>query len=129
EQEQAVAKAARELCARLVAPGQFYLVRWGGTRKGAGTFYTRPQLAAPTVRRTLQPLAFDPVRSHIDPATGLEEVAEWVPKPPEAILALKVCDPAMGSGSFLAGALRYLTDALVQSLHHHRLIERDHEGG
>ena len=38
---------------------------------------------------------------------GLEDVVEWSPKTPEAILALKICDPAMGSGSFLAGALRF----------------------
>lgn len=128
EQQKALATAAKQLCTRLVAPGQFYLVRWGGTRKGAGTFYTRPQLAAPTVRRTLQPLAFDPVRSETDPRTGLETVVEWVPKRPEQILALKVCDPAMGSGSFLASALRYLTDALTQSLFHHKLIERGEDG-
>ncbi|KND61379.1 hypothetical protein BVER_04280 [Candidatus Burkholderia verschuerenii] len=110
---------ANTLCARLVAPGEFYLVRWGGTRKGAGTFFTRPSLAEPTVRRTLQPLAYDAVRSEIDARTGLETVVEWTPKTPEQILSIKVCDPAMGSGSFLASALRYLTDALVVSLHRH----------
>ena len=98
-----LAKAAKQLCARLVAPGQFFLVRWGGTRKGAGTFYTRPQLAAPTVRRTLQPLAYDAVRTEVDARTGLDTVVEWVPKRPEAILALKVCDCAMG-GSCLGSA-------------------------
>ncbi len=126
---EALTKAAKQLCARLVAPGQFFLVRWGGTRKGAGTFYTRPQLAAPTVRRTLQPLAFEAVRTEVDERTGLDTVTEWVPKRPEVILALKVCDCAMGSGSFLAGALRYLTDALVASLYHHKLIERAADGG
>ena len=129
EDTEALARTARSLCARQVAPGQFYLVRWGGTRKGAGTFYTRPQLAAPTVRRTLQPLAYEAVRTEVDPRTGLTEVVEWQPKRPEDILALKVCDPAMGSGSFLAGALRYLTDALVASLYHHKLIERADDGG
>lgn len=129
EDAEALAKAARTLCARQVAPGQFYLVRWGGTRKGAGTFYTRPQLAAPTVRRTLQPLAYEAVRTEENPRTGLTEVAEWQPKRPADILALKVCDPAMGSGSFLVGALRYLTDALVASLYHHKLIERADDGG
>ena len=129
EDAEALAKAARSLCARLVAPGQFYLVRWGGTRKGAGTFYTRPQLAAPTVLRALQPLAYEAVRTEVDPRTGLTEVVEWQPKRPEDILSLKVCDPAMGSGSFLAGALRYLTDALVASLYHHKLIERADDGG
>lgn len=129
EDAEALAKAARTLCARQVAPGQFYLVRWGGTRKGAGTFYTRPQLAAPTVRRTLQPLAYEAVRTEEDPRTGLTEVVEWQPKRPADILALKVCDPAMGSGSFLVSALRYLTDALVASLYHHKLIDRADDGG
>jgi len=129
EEQQALEKAGKQLCARMVAPGQFFLVRWGGTRKGAGTFYTRPQLAAPTVRRTLQPLAYEAVRSEIDSRTGLDAVVEWAPKKPEQILALKVCDPAMGSGSFLAGALRYLTEALTQSLFHHKLIERSEDGG
>ena len=129
EDPEALAMAARSLCARQVAPGQFYLVRWGGTRKGAGTFYTRPQLVAPTVRRTLQPLAYEAVRSEVDTVTGLSEVLEWHPRRPETILSLKVCDPAMGSGSFLAGALRYLTDALVASLYHHKLIERAEDGG
>lgn len=129
EEQQALEKAGKQLCVRMVAPGQFFLVRWGGTRKGAGTFYTRPQLAAPTVRRTLQPLAYEAVRSEIDSRTGLDAVVEWAPKMPEQILALKVCDPAMGSGSFLAGALRYLTEALTQSLFHHKLIERSEGGG
>jgi hypothetical protein len=120
--------AGRQLCARFVAPGQFYLVRWGGTRKGAGTFYTRPQLAGPTVRRTLQPMAFKAIRSAVDSRTGIEEVVEWLPRTPEEILDIKVCDPAMGSGSFPVSALRYLTDALVQSLYHHQRIDRRGDG-
>lgn len=116
-------KAAKQLCAKMIAPGEFYLVRWGGTRKGAGTFYTRPQLVAPTVRRTLQPLAYESVKKATDPRTGLEEVTQWEPKTPDEILSLKICDPAMGSGSFLVGALRYLTDALVESLFHHEYVK------
>ena len=76
------ARAGRLLCARLVAPGQFYLVRWGGTRKGAGTFYTRPQLVAPTVRRTLQPLAFEPVSSQVNKETGLTRGHRVAPEAP-----------------------------------------------
>ena len=95
-------------------PGELYLVRWGGTRKGAGTFYTRPQLTQPTVRRTLEPLLTE---------------ADGSPRSPEALLALKVCDPAMGSGSFLVAALRVLTEAVVRSLHAHgRITRRDRVG-
>lgn len=104
--------AARHLIADLKLPGEIYLVRWGGTRKGAGTFYTRPQLTLPTVRRTLDPLVWEGE----DPSRRL--------RPPEALLSLKVCDPAMGSGSFLVAALRVLTEAVVESLHVHGRIER-----
>lgn len=108
--------AARSLIARAVLPDEWYLVRWGGTRKGGGTFYTRPQLAVPTVVRTLRPLAYEAPEG----ADG-----EWKPRPPDEILALKVCDPAMGSGSFLVAALRFLTTALHASLHVHGRI-REH---
>ena len=50
---------ATRLIKRVVATGEFYLVRAGNTRKGTGTFYTRPQLAVPTVHRTLEPLCYD----------------------------------------------------------------------
>jgi hypothetical protein len=99
---------ANNLISRVVAPGEFYLVRAGITRKGTGTFYTRPQLAVPTVHRTLEPLCYDKA------ADGT-----LTPKEPETILGLKVCDPACGSASFLVAALHYLTDALYKSLCHH----------
>ncbi|MDM3843757.1 MAG: hypothetical protein PT116_01620, partial [Aphanizomenon gracile PMC638.10] len=47
EYEKTVSKTADNLVARIILPGEWFLVRWGGTRKGSGTFYTRPQLAVP----------------------------------------------------------------------------------
>jgi hypothetical protein len=123
-----VVSLARTVCKRIVLPGEYFLVRWGGTRKGAGTFYTRPQLAVPTARRVLQPLCYEPEEQSTDKATGLASVTKWVPRRPEDILALKVCDPAMGSGSFLVAALRYLTDALVESLHFHKRLHARADG-
>lgn len=38
---------ARQIITKVVLPGEWYLVRWGGTRKGSGTYYTRPQFASP----------------------------------------------------------------------------------
>ena len=87
-------------------------MRAGNTRKGTGTFYTRPQLAVPTVHRTLEPLCYDKA------ADGT-----LTPKEPETILGLKVCDPACGSASFLVAALHYLTDALYRSLCHYRHLD------
>lgn len=117
--------AAEALVTRVVLPGEWYLIRHGGTRKGSGTFYTRPQLAIPTVERTLRPLAYrktdggtQEADESVDPDTE-----DLTPRTPETILDLKVCDPACGSGSFLVGSLRYLTDALHESLWEHGRID------
>lgn len=127
QHERKVASAARQLVTKVVLPGEWYLVRWGGTRKGSGTFYTRPQLAIPTVHRTLRPLAYDPPAGDGDKPNLDAPAEQWNPKRPEEILALKVCDPACGSGSFCLAALRFLTDALYRSLMVHKRI-RDHAG-
>ena len=118
-----LARAASNLITHVVLPGEWYLVRWGGTRKGSGTFYTRPQLATPTVHRTLRPLANDAPTGEDGQPDTLAPAEQWTPKPPEEILQLKVCDPACGSGSFLLAALRFLTDALYESLIFHNRIE------
>ena len=123
--ETRLAAKARQLVARVVLPGEWYLVRWGGTRKGSGSFYTRPGLAVPTVQRTLRPLAYDPPAG----ADGNPDVdappARWTPNLPERILDLTVCDPACGSGTFPLAALRFLTDALYAALQHHDRLQPD----
>lgn len=117
--DEAVGRKARQLVVRVVLPGEWFLVRWGGTRKGSGTFYTRPGLAVPMVQRTLRPLAYTPPAG----ADGTPDInapaAAWLPKRPEEILSLKTCDPACGSGTFPVASLRYLTDALFAAVHHH----------
>ena len=125
ESEQRLAAKARQLVARVVLPGEWYLVRWGGTRKGSGSFYTRPGLAVPTVQRTLRPLAFDPPAGANGQPDTDAPAARWTPKPPERILDLTVCDPACGSGTFPLAALRFLTDALYAALQHHGRLEPD----
>ncbi|MCE7937235.1 MAG: hypothetical protein DYG90_01285, partial [Chloroflexi bacterium CFX6] len=78
-----------------------------------------PGLAVPTAQRTLRPLAYEAPLG----ADGLPDerapADAWRVRAPEAILGLRVCDPAMGSGSFLVAGLRFLTDALFESLHAH----------
>jgi len=125
--ERALNSKARQLVTKVVLPGEWYLVRWGGTRKGSGTFYTRPQLAVPTAHRTLRPLAYDPPTDADGQPNPDAPAEQWTPKKPEEILSLKVCDPACGSGSFLLAALRFLTNALYESLVFHERI-RDHAG-
>ena len=82
----------------MVLPGEWYLVRWGGTRKGSGSFYTRPGLAIPTVHRTLRPLAYDPPTSADGTPDTDAPAPRWTPKRPEEILDVTVCDPACGCG-------------------------------
>jgi hypothetical protein len=107
---------ARSLIVKVLEPGEMYLARWGGTRKGTGTFYTKPSLAVPTVHRTLEPLVYEV-------SDDSREI-----KAPADILNLKICDPAVGSGTFLVAEERYLTEALYESLLSHTLISRDEDG-
>jgi hypothetical protein len=107
---------AKSLLVDVLEPGDMYLVRWGGNRKGTGTFYTKPALAVPTTQRTLEPLVYDSVNE------------EKKIKTPKEILDLNVCDPSVGSGTFLVAAARYLTEALFESLLTHVLKDRDSNG-
>jgi len=109
--EQKVLAKARGLIGGVVPPGRLYLVASGGLRKGSGSFYTRPALSVPLAQRTLEPLCYRVSGGKLEPRT------------PEEILDLKVCEPAMGSGSFLVAALRYLVDSLHRSLQHHGRIK------
>ena len=68
-------------------------------RRRTGSHYTPRDLTAPVVLHALQP-AFD----RIGPDAR-----------PEAVLSLKVCDPAMGSGAFLVEACRQLAVRLVET--------------
>jgi hypothetical protein len=125
EAEERIGRAANQLVARTILPGDFFLVRWGGTRKGQGSFYTRPGLVAPTVQRTLAPLCYElPAEPSLD---DLRDPA--TPRSPSVILELKVCDPATGSASFPVSALRYLAEALWRSLLHHTWLVADETAG
>jgi hypothetical protein len=67
-----------------------------GRRKATGAFYTPRAMTEYLVRRTLAPLVRD--------------------RTPEQVLALRVLDPAMGSGAFLVAVCRYLATAYEQAL-------------
>lgn len=127
-------KRAKNLIKETYNEKDFYITRWGGTRKGTGTFYTKPQLAIPTVRRTLEPLCYQSIdekefivkelvdSSQVQEPSVTYQTKMLFPKEPEEILSVKVCDPACGSGSFNVAALNYLTNALYDSLVYHRRL-------
>ena len=79
-----------------VTAGGTVRLRHAERRKATGSFYTPRALTEYVVRRTLAPLVRD--------------------GGPESILALRVLDPAMGSGAFLVAACRYLAAAYERAL-------------
>ena len=68
-------------------------------RRRSGSHYTPAQLTSLTVAEALRPW----LERHGGKPT------------PDAILALKVCDPAMGSGAFLVELCRFLAELLVKA--------------
>lgn len=93
-------------------PGSVYVA--DSSHRGAtGTHYTPRSLTEEVVKHTLDPLIY------VGPVDGVPE-DEWVLRPPEEILDLKICDPACGSGAFLVQACRYLADAVVEAKRIHQ---------
>lgn len=78
-------------------------------RRDSGTEYTTKELADEVVRYALEPLVYSP-----GPAEGADP-ADWKLKSSAELLALRVCDPAVGSGAILTAACRFLGDRLVEA--------------
>jgi hypothetical protein len=87
-----------------VFPAGSILFTQVGDRRATGTHYTPKVLAQEVVEHTLAPLCF--VRA---------EPGVHRPRTAAELLALKVCDPTMGSGAFLVAACRFLADRLVEA--------------
>ena len=85
------------------AAGQpvFALIK-GPERKTTGSYYTPPQLVAELIKSALDPVIAERLASA--PAGERER----------ALLSIRVCDPASGSGHFLLAAARRIGKALAQ---------------
>src|SRR3546814_7165049 len=106
----------------LVRPSTF-------ARKNRGSYYTHDDLVKLILRETLDPLqgerlaAFDARlgelrkrRSQIPGEQLPSRLAEA--DPAQALLALRICDPAMGSGHFLVSLVDELADRVLEQLAH-----------
>ena len=91
-----------------LVPAGALVLQPGEARRRSGSHYTPRELTEPIVRTTLEPIL-----ARLRGRGGK-------PPRPEAILDLKVCDPAMGSGAFLVEACRQLGDALIEAWRAHR---------
>ena len=91
-------------------------------RKDSGSFFTPQELVDLIVDRTLKPLAEERLESFRERSEELrsdrrpisERRADLIKlDPAEAVLELKVLDPAMGSGHFLVTAVDFLSDQIA----------------
>ncbi len=85
-----------------------FIVTLGTGRRETGTHYTPKSLTQPIVRYTLEPLVY------AGPCDG-RPPEEWRLKSPSALLQLKICDMAMGSGAFLVQTCRWLGERLMEA--------------
>ena len=92
-------------------------------RKDSGSFFTPQELVDLIVDRTLKPLAEERLKAFEDKAAELksdrrsraQRKADLLKlDPAEAVLELKVLDPAMGSGHFLVTAVDFLSDYIAE---------------
>ena len=92
-------------------------------RKDSGSFFTPQELVDLIVDRTLKPLAEERLKAFEDKSKELKisriPIAERRIEllkldPAEAVLGLKVLDPAMGSGHFLVTAVDFLSDYISE---------------
>jgi len=93
----------------VVIPGGSRYVTSGTARRASGAHYTPRSLGEPLVQHTLEPLVYH------GPAEGKPR-DQWTLRSPAELLALKICDMAMGSGALLVQACRYLADRLIEAV-------------
>jgi len=88
---------------RIYHTGEVYLIPDAGQRKTTGSYYTPDYIVKYLVEHTLKPVLDAAVR-HLP---GDEEQIQ-------AVLAINVLDPAMGSGHFLVEVVEYMARYLVE---------------
>ncbi|BAY42012.1 putative type II DNA modification enzyme (plasmid) [Nostoc sp. NIES-2111] len=92
---------------------EFALV-YGSDRKTTGSYYTPPQLVHQLIKTALEPVIEDKlaqVRSQITTSSNPDELKCNLE---QALLSLKICDPACGSGHFLLAAARRIGKELAK---------------
>ena len=82
--------------------GTFFLDPRGATRKSTGSYYTDPTLVNELIQSALKPVLQERLA---EKESGGDKVA--------ALLSIKVCDPACGSGAFLIAATNFLGKELA----------------
>ena len=93
-------------------------------RHTSGSYYTPEELVSLIIQRSVGPMVEEKLslfRAKVDAlASDRRPVAERLAEletldPAAAILSLKVCDPAMGSGHFLVSLVDWMADAVLEA--------------
>ncbi len=104
-------------------------------RKGSGSYYTPEPLVRLILQETVGPLADAKLETflarvsekggaHDSVTLAPDDLAELVRvDPAQALLDLKVCDPAMGSGHFLVSLVDFLSDRVIKALDEGNRVE------
>ncbi|UCI08026.1 Eco57I restriction-modification methylase domain-containing protein [Mesorhizobium sp. B1-1-8] len=92
-------------------------------RKNSGSYYTPEELVGLILDEALKPLITERLEAFRSAQTALSEEGEDQKRrilrevdPAEAILSLRVCDPAMGSGHFLVSLVDTLADHVLDAM-------------
>ena len=94
-------------------------------RKGSGSYYTPDDLVQLILTETLEPLVEERKRAFGDKIKELEkrDLADDRKigqlkrlDPATALLDLKICDPAMGSGHFLVSLVDFMADRVITAM-------------
>ena len=84
-------------------------------RKGSGSYYTSDELVRLVLAEAVEPLVAEKLAAFRKEALA-GPAAALAADPARAILELKVCDPAMGSGHFLVNLVDLLSDHVIAAL-------------
>jgi hypothetical protein len=94
-------------------------------RKSSGSYYTPDELVQLILRETLEPLITERLDAFRARAAELASDSRDTDirlgslrraDPAEAMLTLRICDPAMGSGHFLVNLVDYLADQVIEAM-------------
>ncbi|HEU5381086.1 MAG TPA: N-6 DNA methylase [Ktedonobacteraceae bacterium] len=96
-------QASEREIVRIYQPGEVYLVTDTGQRKTTGSYYTPDYIVKYMVEQTLKPV-LDQAMQHA--ASDEQRI--------QAVLAINVLDPAMGSGHFPVEVVEYIARYLVE---------------
>lgn len=88
----------------LYSARKFFLDPRGAQRKSTGSYYTHPRLVNELIKSALAPVLED----------RLSKARDSIEEKEKALLSIKVCDPATGSGAFLIAANNYLGRELAK---------------